>query len=429
MIRSRRSETVAGKAAAGTHTAAALRRLALGCAMLGPAVAAAQPQAMRTFDCRADATPLFRLLCRNAAAARADWELNAAANAHAYAAPVPPRAPVARVLEAWQTAVLRRCKLRERSPPDGRAAACVIAAFRARAAELVADLPPEARDEAALSPAQRARIQEALIALGYLRGVADGQFGADTRAAILRFHSGRRGPAAAFLNAEQRDYLLSYGAAGGTQAAPEPAVAAAEPDAPTGTLAPAAHAPAAAPAAAAAGERGSPVPAATVTAAAAPETATPRQQAAAAIASPVDAGASPPPDGTPPAAANPSADAAASEPPAAKPAAVADAAGPERGVPSGLAAASDMDAAPAALVQGGAEAGQPAAPALPAAAMADAKAPDAAALQRLREELRREIRVRNFVIGSLIAVCASLCLVGILAARLRRASRRLHGAG
>lgn len=314
---------------------------------------------MHTFDC-VDPTPLFHLLCHSAEAAKADWELDAAKNARAFSLPEAERRDFDWRERRWQKSVARRCRLRQASPPDGKAARCVIEQFTARARALRAQLPPEAQAEAALTPEQRAAIQRELIGRGLLDGVPDGQFGANTRAAIRRFQVLQSAPPSGFLNSEQRAGLHGNDA----QAAPE--VAAAEP---------AAAAPA-------------PLPDPMTT----QSTGTAAPPAVAKLDEPRPAAEPPPPPAAP----------------------VVTAETASRDAESPLQAqATQADRQPVAT-------NPP--PPTPGAAAED----PTDALRTLVAELRREIRLRNIVIASLAVICIALCLVGLLAGRLRRTARGLR---
>jgi tetratricopeptide (TPR) repeat protein len=85
---------------------------------------------------------------------------------------------------------------------------CVLAAYRKRAQSYRSQLRDDALSESTLSPEQHAAIQRALIARNYLGGDADGEFGANTRAAIKRFQVDSGFPEWDFLSAQQRQTLL-----------------------------------------------------------------------------------------------------------------------------------------------------------------------------------------------------------------------------
>jgi uncharacterized protein YecT (DUF1311 family) len=342
----------------------AARWLLLGCVLALPAGAARAQTEGMRTFDCVDPTPLFHLLCRSADAAKADWELNAAKNARAFSLPEAQRRSFDWRERKWQASVARRCALHAGSSADGKAARCVIAEFSGRARALRAELPAEAQEEAALTPEQRAAIQRELIERGLLDGVPDGQFGASTRAAIRRFQTLQSAPASAFLTGEQRAVLL------GRDAPHSPDLAAAAPAA--------VEAPAAQPA---------PSP----------------------LADPVTTQSTGGTSTTPSPAAKVEEPRAPAEPP---PSAVAPAEPANRSADSLLhAQAAQAERQPAAGPARTITAEDPAEP-----------------LRNLVAELRREIRLRNIVIAALVVVCGALCLVGVLAGRLRRTARALRGA-
>jgi peptidoglycan hydrolase-like protein with peptidoglycan-binding domain len=64
-------------------------------------------------------------------------------------------------------------------------------------------------DEAGMSRADRVRVQETLLRLGYYKGNADGIFGPLTREAIRRFQSAIGAETTGHLNAEEASRLVN----------------------------------------------------------------------------------------------------------------------------------------------------------------------------------------------------------------------------
>ena len=85
---------------------------------------------------------------------------------------------------------------------------CVIAAYRGHAAAYRSKLTGDALAESRLSPEQLAQIQQALIALGFLNGEADGEFGTVTRAAIRKYQETNGFRQSDYLSMGQRRALL-----------------------------------------------------------------------------------------------------------------------------------------------------------------------------------------------------------------------------
>ena len=66
----------------------------------------------------------------------------------------------------------------------------------------------DALAESKLTPEQLATFQQALIALGFLGGETDGEFGSVTRAAIRKYQEANGFPQSDYLSVEQRRALL-----------------------------------------------------------------------------------------------------------------------------------------------------------------------------------------------------------------------------
>ena len=109
----------------------------------------------------------------------------------------------------WLKSLEQRCALPARTevpmPPQARA--CVLDAYTTRAAKYAARLKGDALAEANLSPQERFEIQESLVALGFLDGEPDGEFGPITRRAIRSFLASIGMPEAEFLSADARQTL------------------------------------------------------------------------------------------------------------------------------------------------------------------------------------------------------------------------------
>jgi peptidoglycan hydrolase-like protein with peptidoglycan-binding domain len=84
----------------------------------------------------------------------------------------------------------------------------VVAAYKGLAAAYRSKLRGEALAESNLTPERLAKIQQALIGLGFLNGEADGEFGPATRAAIRKYQEANDFPQSDFLSAEQRESLV-----------------------------------------------------------------------------------------------------------------------------------------------------------------------------------------------------------------------------
>jgi hypothetical protein len=159
-----------------------------------------------TIDCSKLKTPLGLILCADENAARADWDVNASAWAYAFTLEEGPRKAFWQSQDEWVQSVTRKCNLTVQIWNSQRE--CVVMTYRARANALRSKLTGDALAETKLLPEQRAAIQAKLAASGFLADRPDGEFGANTRAAIKKFQQANGYREAAFLTAGQRQTLL-----------------------------------------------------------------------------------------------------------------------------------------------------------------------------------------------------------------------------
>jgi hypothetical protein len=160
-----------------------------------------------TIDCSKTKTPLGLILCTDENAARADWDVNASGWAYAFTLEERPRKAFWQSHDEWVQSVTRKCNLTVQISNSQRE--CVVRTYRARANALRSKLTGDALVETRLSPEERAAIQTKLAAFGFLADRPDGEFGANTRAAIKKFQQANRYREAAFLTAAQRQALLA----------------------------------------------------------------------------------------------------------------------------------------------------------------------------------------------------------------------------
>ena len=160
-----------------------------------------------TIDCSKTKTPLGLILCTDENAARTDWDVNASAWAYAFTLEEGPRKAFQQSHDEWVQSVTKKCNLTVQISNSQRE--CVVRTYRARADTLRSKLTGDALAETRLSPEQRAAIQTKLATFGFLADRSDGEFGANTRAAIKKFQQANRYREAAFLTAAQRQALLA----------------------------------------------------------------------------------------------------------------------------------------------------------------------------------------------------------------------------
>ena len=99
---------------------------------------------------------------------------------------------------------------------------CVLTAYHRRAAGYRSQLVGDALAGSRLTPEQHAKIQQSLIAFGFLDGEADGEFGSNTRSAIRRLKAQSGDGQGDFLTANQRTELLQGRTLGAAPPSPSP---------------------------------------------------------------------------------------------------------------------------------------------------------------------------------------------------------------
>jgi peptidoglycan hydrolase-like protein with peptidoglycan-binding domain/uncharacterized protein YecT (DUF1311 family) len=163
-----------------------------------------------TIDCTQARGNLARIICSGPEGANADWNLNAASWALRFSLDPNEREAFSAQETEWLRSLNQRCTLptRPEATISVQASRCVLDAYRTRASEYRAKLKGDALAEANLSPEQRVGIQNALLALGFFNGYADGEFGPVTRRAIRSFLASNGMPEADFLSlgAQQKLY-------------------------------------------------------------------------------------------------------------------------------------------------------------------------------------------------------------------------------
>jgi hypothetical protein len=161
-----------------------------------------------SFDCAKARSPLALLICSGEETARADWDLRIASWAQYFLLSEPDRASFWEDQDKWLSSLNQKCQLTNSLPFSRQQTSCVIGAYKARAALYRSRLTGEALAESKLSPEQLAKAQQTLIALGFLKGEADGEFGPVTRAAIRKYQEANGLPQSDYLSTEQRQALL-----------------------------------------------------------------------------------------------------------------------------------------------------------------------------------------------------------------------------
>ena len=169
-----------------------------------------------TISCVNVQSPLAMFLCSDPNAAKADWDVSAAAWAYSGSLiDVAARTDFQKDQDGWVQSIIKSCRLDSSlSEPQRR---CVIDSYRARTTTLLARLSSNAADEARLPPEQRAELQARLVLLGFMRDQPDGEFGPNTRAAIKAFQQTQHTPETGFLTREERQQLLTPGQTVATQ--------------------------------------------------------------------------------------------------------------------------------------------------------------------------------------------------------------------
>lgn len=165
-----------------------------------------------TFDCAKAKSATGRVVCMDRDGAAADWNMISASWAARYSIPETERKAFDDAEERWLLSLNGYCKLNsEQASYTNRQRQCVLRAYKERANQYRRRLSGDALDEANLSPEDHAKLQQALISRGFLRGDADGEFGEDTRAAIVRYHQNSGIADGVFLSVSERTDLLSVG--------------------------------------------------------------------------------------------------------------------------------------------------------------------------------------------------------------------------
>jgi tetratricopeptide (TPR) repeat protein len=165
-----------------------------------------------TFDCAKAGSPTASIICLDQDGAKADWDLTSAYWARSFSLVGNAREKFQQAHDDWFPALQRSCGLHAgQSNFSAAQRQCVLAAYRKRAQSYRSQLRDDALSESTLSPEQHIEIQRALIARNYLNDHADGEFGANTRAAIKRFQVDSGFPERDFLSAQQRQMLLQGG--------------------------------------------------------------------------------------------------------------------------------------------------------------------------------------------------------------------------
>ncbi len=110
-----------------------------------------------TIDCANIRTPLGLILCSDERAAKADWDVNAAAWAFAASLDDDARKAFWDRHDAWVQSVFKSCRLTTPAVSDSQRG-CVVNVYRARTNALKSKLSSDALAETNLSPQQRADI-------------------------------------------------------------------------------------------------------------------------------------------------------------------------------------------------------------------------------------------------------------------------------
>jgi tetratricopeptide (TPR) repeat protein len=174
-----------------------------------------------TFDCSKARSATARIVCLDQDGAKADWDLISAYWARNFSIAETDRAGFDQAQQNWLEALPNACGISGRPntifPAERQ---CVLTAYRNRAAGYRSQLRGDALAESKLSPEQHARIQQALVTLGFLQGDVDGEFGPTTRSAINQLQTQHGDAESVFLNAGQREQLLRTGPAPKVASAP-----------------------------------------------------------------------------------------------------------------------------------------------------------------------------------------------------------------
>jgi len=163
-----------------------------------------------TFACGRAQTPIELIICHERLGPSFDWDLSAATWARRFSLEESSREAFQQQHKQWFLSLYSACGLKSDQVTWWMEQGdCVLRAFQARARFYRSQLTGDALAESQLSPEQRAQLQTALVALGFLDGVADGEFGPLTRKAIRSFQEHNGYAQSDFLTEPQRSALLT----------------------------------------------------------------------------------------------------------------------------------------------------------------------------------------------------------------------------
>lgn len=162
-----------------------------------------------TINCAKAKSSLPRLLCGDPAGAKADWDLVAASWARRFSLPRDERDAFEQAENNWLKSLPELCELNSGQQQfSSTQIRCVLTAYHGRAEQYRSELKDDALIESRLAPEQRAELQQALAALGFLSDVPDGEFGPNTRVAIKQFQESNGLPTSEFLSSAHKELLL-----------------------------------------------------------------------------------------------------------------------------------------------------------------------------------------------------------------------------
>jgi hypothetical protein len=160
-----------------------------------------------TFDCAKAKSPLALLICSGQETAKADWDLRIASLARYFSPKEDYPAYFWEDQDKWLTSLNQTSRMISVPSFSRQQISCVTGgAYRDRAELYRSKLTGDALAESRLTPERLSQIQQALIALGFLNGEADGEFGSVTRAAIGKYQEANGFPGSHYLSVEQRRF-------------------------------------------------------------------------------------------------------------------------------------------------------------------------------------------------------------------------------
>jgi peptidoglycan hydrolase-like protein with peptidoglycan-binding domain len=163
-----------------------------------------------SFECSQAQDSVSSILCADQDGALADWDMTSAGLALKGSLDRVDRQAFARDEIFWIRELTRACAL---PPAPSRIStdqkSCVLRAYHERAEFYRRELNGDALAESKLGPEDHARIQNALVALGFLQDRPDGKFGPRTRDAIRRYQFSRKLPQKGFLTTKSIRQLLA----------------------------------------------------------------------------------------------------------------------------------------------------------------------------------------------------------------------------